>query len=288
VRKAALARSQSHLAAVNDLLAAVVGLQARVRELMSADPANGHSLKDAVDVDGLALDLDAAPEGVAAGSGFFDASSLGASIASLALTESVAGNTDAVAGGYAADSDGSAAQEAGVAAADAEAIAGGAHVASALQEPLATAAEPAASAEAAVAVPLVAAAVAESSEAPAADVDALDAAFNGVSLAGRSEDEEEDHEELALAMAIELSKGDQRAEAMPAESAACAPDAAAPAAVPIVAVQHEGEDGVQEAADAPASPAPQRSSGIASPSQDDWTMVDDDPEAAGSPHAPAQ
>ena len=289
MRKAALARSQSHLAAVNDLLAEMAGIQARVRELMPADPTNGHSFEDAVDVDGLALELDAAaPEGVAAGSGFFDASSLGASVASLAPTESVAGSAEGAAGGYAADSDVSAAQDAGVAAAEAEATAGSADAASVPQEPTAVAAESSAPAEAAVAVTLVAAAVAASREGPHADVHALDAAFNGVSVTGPFEDAEEDDEELALAMAIELSKVDQQAEALPAESAASVPDAAAPSAVPVIAVQHEGEDGVQEAAVAPASPPALRSSGAASPSHDDWMMVDDDPEAASSPHASAQ
>ena len=286
VRKAALARSESHLAAVSDLLAQVAGLQAHVRDLMPADPALGHSFEDAVDVDSLlTLELDAALEGVAVGSGFFDASSLGASVASLAQTESAMGSTDAATGAHAADSDVVAAEDDGFAATDLGPVADTAAAASELQEPTASAAaEPATDADAAAALALAAVAVAASSAVPSADADPLEAAFGRVSVA-HDDDDAQDEDAKELAQAINLSKGDPWAAAVSDQNPTH--DAAELSAVPIVAVQHEDDDVLHGAADAPASPAPLRSSGVASPSHDDWTMVDDDLEAAVSPHAPA-
>ena len=322
-RKAALEMSQAHLAAVNDLLATVASLQGRVRELMPEDSAAGPSFEDAVDVDSLALDsLDPfMPGAVGGGSSFFDASSLGASVASLAGAQP-AGDADAARSGDAADS------ETGVMVMVPPPAAVDAPVQDDTTEgePLpevhsAVLAQPAAAVELLAAVEPAMAGVPVGSAVPSADIAALRAALGGVP--GASEPTDEEHEASAeaeaMALAIELSLQqhahvedgtDKSAQEAGAGTSAIAapsgmePGAAAslplmgdssedgtaaktapeavPAGVPIVAVQHEVEDEEENQAESPAS---QSSSAVMLPAHDDWTIVDDDAQAIDSLHA---
>ena len=321
-RKAALERSQSHQAVVNDLLAAVASLQGRVRALMPDDAAAGPSFEDAVDVDARALEsLDPfALVGAGAGSGFFDASSLGGSVASLVAAEP-ASSAEAASGADLAGSDNSAAPPVGVDAAAYEVVVEAQPSHGALVPPTA---EPAAEENQVADVEPAAAAVSTGSLGPAADVAALESAFSSAStVSGSTDAVVEDSEALAMAMAIELSlqhepalgaavapaaeaganvpaiaaQRDPRptaaavatrvesplAEGIPAEPAA----EVVPARVPVVAVQHEGE-GTDESEAEAASPASASSSAVMLPAYDDWTVVDDDSQAVGSPRAPDQ
>jgi len=319
-RKAALERSQSHAAVVRDLLAAVAGLQGRVRALMPGDAAAGPSFEDAVDVDARVLDsLDpfALVGAGGGGSGFFDASSLGGSVASLAAAEPATG-AEAASGVDMAGSGTSAATHAPPPGADAAAHEDVAEAQPLQEAPTLPTAEPAAEV---VDVEPAAAAALAGSAVPSADVAALRRAFSGASSVSGAEDAAaEDAEAQAMAMAIELSLQQEPAarsadapatgtssslsaaavpcDAGPTAAAAAAPvesplaegGAGQPAAdvvpsrVPVVAVQHEGE-GTDESEAEAASPASSSSSTVMLPAHDDWTMVDGDSQAVGSPRA---
>ena len=323
-RKAALERSQAHAAVVSDLLTAVASLHDRVRALMPGDAAAGPSFEDAVEDNARALDsLDpfALVGAGGGGSGFFDASSLGGSVASLVATEPASG-VEAASGADLAGSGTSAAIHAPPTGADTAAHEIAIAEAQPSQEALILpTAEPAAEENQVADVEPAAAAALAGSAIPSADIAALRRAFSGASSVSGSEDAvAEDAEAQAMAMAIELSLQQEPAEgsasapaadagasipalaepvetgptavaaAAPVESPHAEGKAAQPAAevvpsrVPVVAVQHEGE-GTDEPESEVASPASSSSSTVMLPAHDDWTMVDGDSQAVGSPRA---
>ena len=321
-RKAALERSQSHLAVVNDLLVAVAGLQGRVQALMPADAAAGPSFEDAVDVETCASEaLDPfALVGAGAGSGFFDASSLGGSVASLAAAAEPVSDAEAAKGPDLAGSSTSAVTLALPTAADAAALEDIAEAQPLRSVLITPTAQPAGEQQVADLEP-AAAAVSAASAVPSAEVAGLRSAFSGAfSVLGSEGAAAEDAEAQAMAMAIELSLQQEpahgaasasavdtvanvpataaphdagptaAASAAPVESPLAETKAAEPAAealpsrVPVVAVQHEVEDTDESEAEA-ASPASASSSTVMLPAHDDWTMVDDESQAVACPRA---